>query len=105
MNAEYADETYWFLRNKKGDNISKKLFTEKKFPLPMTILALKEAIFAYLDVEFIEELNLTPEFKDYMLLKVGSVVSVINRAKIGAKAAINKINCKPIPKNAKHFGE
>ena len=30
MNAEYADETYWFLRNKKGDNISKKLFTEKR---------------------------------------------------------------------------
>ncbi len=27
-NAEYADETYWFLRNKKGDNISEKLFTE-----------------------------------------------------------------------------
>ena len=28
MNAEYADETYWFLRNKKGDNISKKLFDD-----------------------------------------------------------------------------
>ena len=53
MNAEYADETYWFLRNKKGDNFSKKLFIEKKFQLPMTVIALKEAMFA----EFIEELN------------------------------------------------
>jgi hypothetical protein len=42
MNAEYADETYWFLRDKKGDNFSKKLFIEKKFQLP------KEAMFAYL---------------------------------------------------------
>ena len=58
MNAEYADETYWFLRNKKGDNISKKLFIEKTFQLPMTVIALKEAIFAYLGMEFIEELNL-----------------------------------------------
>ena len=66
MNAEYADETYWFLRNKKGDNISKKLFTEKRFQLPMTVTAMKEAIFSHLDAEFIEELNLTPEFKDYM---------------------------------------
>ena len=48
MNAEYANETYWFLRDKKGDNISKKLFTEKKFQLPMTVIALKEAMFAYL---------------------------------------------------------
>ncbi len=31
MNAEYADETFCFLRNKKGDNISKKFFIEKKF--------------------------------------------------------------------------
>ena len=30
MNADYADENYQFLRNKKGDNISKKLFTEKR---------------------------------------------------------------------------
>ncbi len=100
MNAEYADETYWFLRNKKGDNISKKLFTGKKFQLPMTMMTLKEAIFAYLDVELVEDLNLTPEFefKDYMLLKVGSVS--VNRAKIGAKAAINKFKCKPIPDDA-----
>ena len=48
MNAEYADETFCFLRNKKGDNISKKLFIEKKFQLPMTVIALKEAMFAYL---------------------------------------------------------
>ena len=98
MNAEYADETYWFLRNKKGDNISKKLFTAKKFQLPMTMMTLKEAIFAYLDVELVDDLNLTPEFKDYMLLKVGSVS--VNRAKIGAKAAINKFKCKPIPDDA-----
>ena len=48
MNAEYADETYWFLRNKKGDDFSKKLYIEKKFQLPMTVIALKEAMFAYL---------------------------------------------------------
>ena len=58
MNAEYANETFFFLRNKKGDNISKKLFIEKTFQLPMTVIALKEAIFAYLGMEFIEELNL-----------------------------------------------
>ena len=58
MNAEYANETFCFLRNKKGDNISKKLFIEKTFQLPMTVIALKEAIFAYLGMEFIEELNL-----------------------------------------------
>ena len=39
MNAEYADETYWFLRNKKGDIISKKLFNEKKFQHTMTVIA------------------------------------------------------------------
>ena len=53
MNAEYADETYWFQRNKKGDNISKKLFNEKKFQLPMTLMVLKEAIFSHLDAELI----------------------------------------------------
>ena len=53
MNAEYADETYCFLRNKKGDNISKKLFIEKKFQLQMTVIALKEAIFAYLEMSLL----------------------------------------------------
>ena len=38
-NPEYADETYWFLRNKKGDIISKKLFIEKKFQHTMTVIA------------------------------------------------------------------
>ena len=53
-NAEYADETYWFLRNKKGDIISKKLFNEKKFQHTMTVIA---QMFPYLEIEFIEELN------------------------------------------------
>ena len=71
MNAEYVDETYWFLRNKKGDNISKKLFT---FNSQNDCKCHERSkIFSHLDVQFIEELNLTPEFKDYMLLKVGSV--------------------------------
>jgi len=31
MNMEYVDATYWFVRNKKGGNISKNLFIEMKF--------------------------------------------------------------------------
>ena len=98
LNAEFADETYWFLRNKKGDNISKLLFRNEKFQVPLTMKTLKGEIFSRLHEQYIEGHNFTAEFKDYKLLQVGSVS--FNRAKVGAKAAINKYKCKPIPDDA-----
>ena len=53
QNAEFSDESYWFARNSRSDNISQMLFRDLVFQVPVGMARFKELVFKQLSDDHI----------------------------------------------------
>ena len=99
QNAEFSDESYWFARNSRSDNISQMLFRDLVLQVPVDMGRFKELVFHQLSDEHIAVHKLTPDFKGYVFLEV--TTCKVDRKKVGAKIPIWKFKCNEIPDDAR----
>ena len=56
QNAEFSDDTYWFARNKKSDNLWQSLFRDLVVQVPVDMVGFKALIFQQLFADHISVL-------------------------------------------------
>jgi len=98
QNAEFSDDTYWFARNKKSDNLSQSLFRDLVVQVPVDMVGFKALIFQQLSADHISVYKLTPDLKGFLLLEV--TTCKVDHKKADAKLPLWRFKCRQIPEDA-----